>query len=108
MIRACTFADVAHLSGPAAREGVTIDDCPRTEWFGYVAPDGRIVAAGGLKALDLPGMYLLRGAFTLPDFRGLGIGELLSVSRVARARDLGSVLLETHSNTLRTTCGMGG
>lgn len=97
MVVLCTFDDVAHLADRAANEGVTVERDPDTEWFGYVAPDGRIVAVGGLKQLQSGRVFRLRGAYTMPEFRGLGIGELLSVSRVNRARDRGAELLETHS-----------
>ncbi len=96
MVQILPYSAVAHLTDAARTDGVTIEDDPATEWFGYALPDGRVVAAGGLKEL-LPGMFRLRGAFTLPAFRALGIGGLLSASRIQRATERGAVVIETHS-----------
>lgn len=95
MVRLCSFAELKHLIAPAAGLGVTIEDDPETTWFG-VHEGGRIVAVGGLKDLG-DGVFRLRGAFTLSEYRGRGLGERISSTRVLYAASQGAIELETHS-----------
>lgn len=92
----CTFFDLRDIYLLAKDENVTIDDDPDTIWFAYFDDDGKPLACSGLKRLT-DERWLLRGAYTLREYRGVGLGGSLVHLRVQTAIELGIRELMVHS-----------
>lgn len=88
------FEVVRPFAGRASRERVAVKPTPDTRWF---------VARSGGVVLALAGLYVkhgrarLKGAWTVPEMRGRGLGRVLIERRIQAARDLGMSGVEVFS-----------
>ena len=90
------YAGVARWRHAAAKERVNIKPAKSPHWW-YLWCDGtETVGICGLIRATAE-LCRMRGAFILPEWRGVGIGSQMYVARIAAARELGFTTGESFS-----------
>lgn len=90
MLRLVQFEEVVEFSELAKKEGVTINNTKRTEWFmSQNHSCGALYWIGNMRAR-------LKGIFVHPDFRGYGYGDILTEGLIQQALLKEAKIVEAH------------
>jgi N-acetylglutamate synthase-like GNAT family acetyltransferase len=91
-LRPSSYQEVRRYKQLGAKERVSISDTQNTLWF-MMELDGEPAGCCGLYLSKARAR--LKSVYTLPQYRGLGLGGLATDYRIQRAKELGYKEVET-------------